>query len=82
MRFSSSDVNSVRSKDLTMRKERRDFSGPLGFNIPYEFTDGDLRICMSQLRMFLMEYTEIAYKVNEMETELFSRLLSLFLIRF
>ena len=37
--------------------------GPLGFNISYEFTDGDLRICMNQLSMFLMEYTEIAYKV-------------------
>ena len=47
--------------------ERRKY-GALGFNIPYEFTDGDLRICISQLKMFLEEYKDIPFKVGTTET--------------
>jgi dynein heavy chain, axonemal len=43
-------------------QDRRRF-GPLGWNIAYDFAQGDLQVCVMQLSLFLNDYKEIPFKV-------------------
>ena len=44
-------------------QDRRKF-GPLGWNIRYDFTDGDLTVSLQQMQEYLDKYDEIPFKVR------------------
>ncbi|GAX80571.1 hypothetical protein CEUSTIGMA_g8008.t1 [Chlamydomonas eustigma] len=43
-------------------QDRRKF-GPLGWNIRYDFTDGDLSVSLAQMQEYLDKYNDIPFKV-------------------
>ena len=43
-------------------QDRRKY-GPLGWNIRYDFTEGDLQISMAQMHQYLDDYADVSYRV-------------------
>ena len=46
---------------LIALQDRRKF-GALGWNIRYDFTDGDLAVSLAQLREYLEKYEDVPYR--------------------